>query len=130
MTRPTRCAAWLVALLLAVALPMVAGSFDDQDAERAQWQTQLREALDAVAAAEQRYAVAENAYGKSRHRRNERGGSKTTIVEERDAAKAALPEARRAVADVYDAARHAGVPPGWLRDVQNSVPARQAPADR
>jgi hypothetical protein len=38
------------------------------------------------------------------------------VVEERDAAQAALPEAERQLAELLEQARRAGVPPGRVRE--------------
>jgi ribonuclease HI len=83
--------------------------------DRSAWQAELRGALAALETARARQATAEQAYSDARHRRRARGATKAAILAERERAAEAVVQAERNLENLYERARAAGVPPGWLR---------------
>ena len=79
------------------------------------WQERVGEARQAVDRAERRSETAEAAVQKMRHRRRPRGDAREALFAERDAARAERAAAERALAELLEHARLAGVPPGLLR---------------
>jgi len=106
----------------ALALPGVARAADalptDEaayQAEKEMWQARFREAREAVAAQRTRHRAAVEAYKEMRHRRHERGEEKQKILEELTDSEQALEESEKALQELLESARRAGVPPGWTR---------------
>ena len=122
-------------LAAAVALPALAAPTEKSpdpavaiEAERAVWQARFRRAQDAVASAQIRQRGALDAYQQMRHHRRERGEAKQKILDELTASEAALAEAEAALVDLFETARRAGVPPGWMRIRRADLPAAPEPS--
>jgi hypothetical protein len=100
---------------------------DDQLSQQEQlkieWQTRYREAIVRERQARARLEAAEATYAKGRHREHLRGEPREVAVEELEAARAELEAARRQLEQVPQEARRAGVLPGWLREVEESLGA-------
>ncbi len=122
-----RASALALALTAAVSIAAAGGPSDRDERERAvrmQWQRRQLEAIHSVENARGRYRAASAEYQQMRHRRRMRGERKAQVIAEHDAAREALEEAERALAEFNEKARRAGVPPGWLRAAPiESVPA-------
>lgn len=97
------------------------------DAQREQWAERFRAARDAVAEARLRNALAQDAYREMRHRRNQTGEEKERILAEIGDSEVALVDAEAALKELFEAARRAGVPPGWMRMARSEAPAAGAP---
>ena len=113
-----RATALALALTAAVSFAAAArpSGKDQREREvRVQWQNRQLEAIHNVENARGRYRAASVEYQQMRHRRRMRGERKAQVIAEHDAAREALEEAKRALADFNEKARRAGVPPGWLR---------------
>ena len=108
---------WLAALAPA---PPAAAAPDD--AEWSAWLERIDEARLALVQAERRSEAADLAVQKMRHRRKPRGEARAALFTEREAARAARADAERALEELLEEARRAGVPPGWLRP-QQAAPA-------
>ncbi len=125
-----RRAAAGAAFALAFALPAAASDAKDpksysvvMDAERELWQTRFLEAREAVAKARARRQTAVEEYRRLRHRRRKRGEEKQKGFDEFTASEAALERADAALEDLFETARRAGVPRGWMRLRGGDVPA-------
>jgi chromosome segregation ATPase len=126
--------ALVLTAFLVVPTPGSAGSAESVDgadeilaAERLQWRSEVNDARDDVEAAYERQRKALAAYENMRHRRKKRGAAKRAILDELANAEAEIPKAEERYQTLLEAARTAGVPPGWLRDLRPPSPA--APAD-
>jgi hypothetical protein len=85
------------------------------EAEREAWQERIAEARGTVEQAQRRSEAADAAVQKMRHRRRPRGDAREALFAERDEARGAQARAERALSELLEEARRAGVPPGWLR---------------
>ena len=116
MTRRSRSGLCALVLAALVAMPAAGPLAEPEDAgdERAAWQERLAETRTMVEEARARAAAADLAVARMRHRRRPRGEARQSLFEEREAARAALTEAERALDETLESARRAGVPPGSL----------------
>lgn len=99
----------------------------DEKASREVWEAAFAEAREELREARARLVVAHAAYQNMRHRRRLRGEAKKAIIDEWEAAQAALPEVEQKLQELQEAARRAGVPKGWLRQQQSAGAAASAP---
>jgi hypothetical protein len=127
-------AALFALVAAALALPALTGAagappLDDgaYEAQKEMWQGQFRAAREAVAAARARQREARDAYAHMRHYRRERGEEKQKILEELNASEVALEESEKALKELLETARRAGVPPGWMRTESDEPPAAPEP---
>ena len=118
----------------ALALPSLAWAADDPlsdetayEAQKEMWQARFRSAREAVATQRARHQEALDAYKQMRHRGRERGEEKQRILEELTAAEVAREESENALAELFESARRAGVPPGWMRMARGGSPAAPEP---
>jgi hypothetical protein len=88
---------------------------DPATAEREHWQARKRELEKAVEDAQARLDRAEATYGRGRRANRMRGDAKVEALKELDEARDQLAAAQQALEDFPEEARHAGVPPGWIR---------------
>ena len=89
-----------------------------EDRTRKAWQDRYRNAIDRERAARIELEAAQAAYNRGRHRQKLRGDKRVRALERIRLAEQELAEATRDLERVPDEARRAGVPPGWLRDVE------------
>ncbi len=82
------------------------------------WQHRYDEALARIAHAEARIVQSKKAMRKLRQRDRYQGQDREALETEMASATRDLKAARREVAEIPDAARQAGIPPGWLREVE------------
>ena len=102
-------------LAFAFALSIAHVAESGEGLKRDQWRAQFRASREAIVEARQRHRNAIAAYAETRHRRNVRGAPKRASIDELAAAEAAVPVAEAALRDLYERARRAVVPPGWMR---------------
>ena len=114
----------------ALAIPTLTGAADDPpadevsyEAQKEMWQARFRTAREAVATQRVRRQEALDAYTQMRHRRRERGDEKQRILEELTASEVALEASENALEELFEEARRAGVPPGWIRTARDDSPA-------
>jgi hypothetical protein len=98
------------------------------EAQKEQWQSRFRAARAAVAEARERQRAARDAYAKMRHRGKQRGDAKRQILAELSASETALEDAQSALEEMFETARRAGVPPGWMRMPHGENPAAPEPS--
>jgi len=120
-------AAFLFSLSLGLPSYAAAGvtpAGTDHDA----WVERIATAQETMDRANQRYEDAVQAYGLMRHRRRARGERKAAILLEQENARAEVTKATRDLEQTLEAARRAGVPPGWVREAlaKSASPAEQA----
>jgi hypothetical protein len=118
----------------ALALPALTGAADDPptdevsyEAQKEMWQARFRVARTAVATQRIRRQAAHDAYTQMRHRRRERGDEKQKILQELTASEMALEASENALEELFEEARRAGVPPGWIRTARGDSPAAPEP---
>jgi len=114
----------------ALALPSLARAVDDlltgetaYEEQKAMWQSRFHAAREAVVAQRARHQDAVDAYKQMRHRGRKRGAEKQQILEELTAAEVALEESENGLQELFESARRAGVPPGWMRMARGNSPA-------
>ncbi len=92
------------------------------------WVERIVAAQESMDQANQRYANAVQAYVRMRHRRRQRGERKAAVLLEQENARAEAAETTRALEQTLEAARRAGVPPGWVREAlaKSAAPAQLA----
>ncbi|MDP6980109.1 MAG: hypothetical protein QF570_16150 [Myxococcota bacterium] len=90
----------------------------NQAALKATWQRRYDQALARIASAEARIAASKKTIRKLRQRDRYQGADRTAVETEIASATRDLEAARKQVAEFPDAARRAGIPPGWLREVE------------
>ncbi len=82
------------------------------------WQRRYDQALTRIARAEARIVQSKKAMRKLRQRDRYQGQDREALETEMASATRDLKAARREIAEFPDAARQAGIPPGWLREVE------------
>lgn len=92
---------------------------------KAAWQGRYRTLIDQVAGALTRYEIARARYSKNRQRNTARGQARKQINDQLRQAEIERADAEAELAEFPEIARRAGVPPGWLREVEDSAPATQ-----
>ena len=108
----------LLALGIATAWVAPSALADVPDSEKPEWQQRYRDLLDTASEAASRYEVANAIYTKNRQINRKRGEARQSINTELQEAQIGLAEARAALQEFPEEARRAGVPPGWLREVE------------
>jgi hypothetical protein len=83
----------------------------------------VAEARADIDSARERRDAAETAVDRMRHSRHPRGAAREGLFSEREEARAGVVEAERALDELLEQARRAGVPPGWLREPALATPA-------
>ncbi|MCG8588153.1 MAG: hypothetical protein MJE66_02600 [Proteobacteria bacterium] len=101
-------------LVLGLAGPTAA---QNEEVEKARWQELYRALWEAVDEAEAKIAATQEKYRDGRQKRRLRGEEKALLLEEMKAARAERTKAREELERFPEDARRAGVPPGWLREV-------------
>lgn len=101
-----------------IVLGQAANAGQDENQRKRDWQTRYESVLHKAAAAEARIAEARLQISKLRHRDRYRGKQRADVESRLHAAEQELTAAKQAIAVFPDAARHAGIPPGWLREVE------------
>jgi predicted ribosome quality control (RQC) complex YloA/Tae2 family protein len=94
---------------------------DRYEQTKINFQTEYSNALTKLAQAKARMTASEKALRKARQRNRLKGESRTAIYAEIEAAKVELEAAENNAARIPESARRAGVPPGWLREVEQRL---------
>lgn len=84
-----------------------------------EWQRRYREAIARERLARSEFEQASVAWSRGMRRQRLRGERRVKARERLDAAEAELREATRDLESVPEEAHRAGVPPGWLREVED-----------
>jgi hypothetical protein len=105
---------------------------EETQAQRDTWQERYRWLLRDQARIKQNVANLERDYIMSQRRNYPRGANRERLVVEADAQKRELAKVEAEIAGIYAEARAAGIPPGWLSEVEDedlTVPAAKADED-
>jgi hypothetical protein len=105
----------------------VADEASEEDAERASWLKKLDEAKQRLDVAQRELDALENVKGRGASRRYPRGDAKGKYLEDLAAARTEYEDARRALPEVVEEARRAGIEPGVLDPYEQAAEAA-APA--
>jgi len=89
------------------------------------WRDRVAEARAEVERAHERRDTAEKAVDRMRHSHHPRGAAREALLAEREEARAGVTGAEKALEDLLEQARRAGVPPGWLRAPDQAPAATQ-----
>ena len=111
------CALLLPSLLVATAAAQEPPSFTDL--ERRVWQQRYRGLLQQIEQAQLDLDTARGAYNKRRQRERLRGEHRKQAVAAIEEAETRLRDAQQGLDELPDEARKAGIPPGWLRAVED-----------
>ncbi|MFK7897390.1 MAG: hypothetical protein AB8G23_16240 [Myxococcota bacterium] len=135
--RPVIATALAVLVLSLTGLFLLSGDANAQfsteeetQAQRDTWQERYRWLLRDQARLKQNVANLERDYIMSQRRNYPRGANRERLVVEADAQRKELRTIESEIAGIYAEARAAGIPPGWLSEVEDedlSIPA--APAE-
>lgn len=104
--------------LLTLLMGTGIASADLPSAEKKAFQTRYASALADVANAKARHVESQKVLRKARQRDRLKGQARIDIYAEIEAAKFELEAAEKHLATFPEDARQAGVPPGWLREVE------------
>ena len=120
LTSPSRP---LIAALLTLAMGFAIGispaAADDDSQRKIDWQHQYSRVLAGAAKAEARIEASRKALRKARQRDRLKGEHRTKILAELEAAEQEAETARVLLEKFPESARRAGIPPGWLREVED-----------
>ncbi len=95
--------------------------------DRASWVGRIRSAQQAVDEARLRENQATIDYSRARAKRKTRGEAKREVIEEKQESRGDVEDAERHLEETLEAARRAGVPPGWvLEGLGGSDPANRS----
>lgn len=103
--------------------PDAAAIAQDADAEIEAWVKQLEDGRMRLRDARERVHRLEDAKGRGAARRYPRGDAKAAYIADLEAAHAELDDARRALPDLVEEARRAGVPAGVLSGYEDEIEA-------
>ena len=112
---------WMWALFATATLSLVfAGNARAgiEEVEKARFQERYAELIQSVASAEVRAVESRAAYTKARQRNRLKGEYRELIMTEMEEAEAQLARLKKELDAFPEDARRAGVPPGWMREVE------------
>lgn len=123
-----------IPLLLALALSLLAGfaaAETEQEilAKRTQWQVRYRVALTNREILRDNIEKLRHDYAQAQRRNYPRGGARQAFLTQADEQEALLVETEQEIVSIREEARAAGIPPGWLAEVEDepiTVPSRPA----
>lgn len=104
--------------LLSLSISGLAGAGNEDNA-KAYWQERYIELLDGVASAQRDLSEGKGAYAKAKQRNRLQGAYKTEIMDAIADAETRLARWQRELDSFPDEAHRAGVPPGWLREIDD-----------
>ncbi len=99
---------------------LTGGTATGTDAKKEYWQRKYAQIMSRASGAELRVEASRAAYREARQRDRPRGAERQKLVIELESAEAEYQTASKLLADFPEKARRAGVPPGWLREVEES----------
>jgi hypothetical protein len=105
------------ASLLGLAVGVASAEVDDA-AKKEYWQKRYAQILVRAAGAERQLAMSRVAYRESRQRDRPRGEARQQLVVALQEAETEYEAASKLLAEFPEDARRAGIPPGWLREVE------------
>jgi peptidoglycan hydrolase CwlO-like protein len=108
----------MIAATLAVSLAE-AGTQSGEGRRKVYWQKRYAMVLSRKAAAESRIEASQKIIRKLRQRDRNQGEERSEATAELESAQKDLAAVDKLLAEFPDTARQAGVPPGWLREVEN-----------
>ena len=113
-----RSAACLLAGISILVITAGPGSANPESAKREYWQTKYATIIAQATSAEKKVEVTRVAYRESRQRDRPRGTERQQLVTDLETAEAEWAAASKRLAEFPEEAHRAGVPPGWLREVE------------
>ena len=118
----------LVVILLALATGFAiasspaGASADAEEADRkSYWQSRYSRVLTRASMAEARLETSRKALRKARQRDRFRGARRSEILSDLEEAEKEFAEANSVLVKFPESARRAGIPPGWLREVEDRL---------
>jgi hypothetical protein len=105
-----------------------AESEEELAAKRTHWQEKYRTLRYDKVRLETDIETLTNAYALAQRRNFPRGGARDKLVVQAAEAKKQLAETEEALASIHDEARRAGIPPGWLYEVETEPVESSQPA--
>jgi hypothetical protein len=103
-------------------------SEDDSGALRASWQDRYRGLLQDRARFSEGIAISNKNYTQAQRRNYPRGGARQQFLLDAANAEKKLAETEEKITGIFDEARDAGVPPGWLYEVEDEPVIMTRPA--
>ena len=139
MTFPIRSDRAVVSFALAVlvglatfVLPAAAETEEELLAKRTQWQERYRVALSNRVILQDNIEKLLHDYAQAQRRNYPRGGAREAFLARAEEQKALLADTEREIQSIQREARAAGIPPGWLAEVEDedlAVPAAPSGED-
>ena len=117
LSRPLIAA--LLTLAMGFSVDISPAAADDDSQRKIDWQHQYSSVLAGAAKAEARIEASRKALRKARQRDRLKGEHRTKILAELEAAEQEAETARVLLEKFPESARRAGIPPGWLREVED-----------
>ena len=114
----------LLGLVLSFALSLLLGfpaSAEVSESQKGEWQSRYAELITNARNSEQRVHESNTAYNKAKQRGRLRGNYKVTIMENIKSSEEDFARDQAALDAFPEEARQAGVPPGWLREVEDQL---------
>jgi hypothetical protein len=112
----------LLGLLLSLALSFLLGfpaAADVPESDKGSWQQRYADLITRARDSEQRVHESKAAYNKAKQRGRLRGEYKVTIMENMKTSEEDFARDQKALDEFPEMARQEGVPPGWLREVED-----------
>ncbi len=109
----------LLALATGFAICVSSASAEDETQRKQDWQHQYSTVIAGAANAEARVEASRKALRKARQRDRLKGDHRTKVLAELDEAEREVEKARALLDKFPESARRAGIPPGWLREVED-----------
>jgi hypothetical protein len=113
-----------VSLVIALAVSLTAGfaaaeTEEEILAKRTQWQERYRVALTNREILKANIAELRHNYAQAQRRNYPRGGARQAFLTQADEQEALLADTEQEIVSIREEARAAGIPPGWLAEVED-----------
>lgn len=109
----------LLALATGFAICVSSASAEDETQRKQDWQHQYSTVIAGAAKAEARVETSRKALRKARQRDRLKGDHRVKVLAELEEAEREVEKARALLDKFPESARRAGIPPGWLREVED-----------
>ncbi len=119
LSRPLVVALLALATGFAICVSSASASAEDETQRKQDWQHQYSTVIAGAANAEARVEASRKALRKARQRDRLKGDHRTKVLAELDEAEREVEKARALLDKFPESARRAGIPPGWLREVED-----------